>query len=33
MPKVENADARSDLPLDAILAGDCVEVMRALPAA
>ena len=33
MPKAGNAPARNDLPLDAILAGDCVEVMRALPEA
>ena len=32
MPKAGNAPARNDLPLDTILAGDCVEVMRALPA-
>ena len=28
MPKAGNAAARNDLPLDTILAGDCVEVMR-----
>ena len=33
MPKAGNAPARNDLPLDTILAGDCVEVMRALPEA
>ena len=26
MPKAGNAPARNDLPLDALLAGDCVEV-------
>ena len=33
MPKAGNAPARNDLPLDTILAGDCVEAMRGLPAA
>ena len=33
MPKAGNDAACKDLPVDTILAGDCVEVMRALPAA
>jgi modification methylase len=33
MPKAANAPVRKDLPFDSILAGDCVGVMRSLPAA
>jgi modification methylase len=32
MPKATTAKDCPDLPLDALLAGDCIEVMRALPA-
>ena len=33
MPNAVNSKERRDLPLDAVLAGDCIEVMRTLPAA
>ena len=33
MSKAGNAPACNDLPLDTILAGDCIEAMRGLPAA